>query len=166
MGQYSKFTKLQIEDLGTEGTGDRIALFDSDGKVVGYQNKQNNSYSTTEALTGETWIDGKPIYRKVITGDNSLTNDFLISSDLETICNSSGTYGTGIYIKPFPYFSIYEITGGTVTETEIYYEFSGTSKPTTLGVYSHSRATTGSGGTITPTTINFKIIIEYTKTTD
>jgi hypothetical protein len=27
----------------------------------------NNSYSQTEALTGGTWIDGKPIYRKVIS---------------------------------------------------------------------------------------------------
>lgn len=26
----------------------------------------NNSYSQTEALTGGTWIDGKPIYRKVL----------------------------------------------------------------------------------------------------
>lgn len=28
----------------------------------------NGSYSTTETLTGGTWIDGKPIYRKVIEG--------------------------------------------------------------------------------------------------
>ena len=28
----------------------------------------NQSYSTSEQLTGGTWIDGKPIYRKVITG--------------------------------------------------------------------------------------------------
>lgn len=26
----------------------------------------NSSYSTTEELTGGTWIDGKPIYRKVL----------------------------------------------------------------------------------------------------
>ena len=32
-----------------------------------YCNKQH-SYSTTETLTGGTWIDGKPIYRKVIEG--------------------------------------------------------------------------------------------------
>ena len=28
---------------------------------------KSNSYSTEETLTGGTWIDGKPIYRKVIT---------------------------------------------------------------------------------------------------
>ena len=27
-----------------------------------------NTYSTTEVNTGKTWIDSKPIYRKVITG--------------------------------------------------------------------------------------------------
>ena len=29
---------------------------------------KSNSYSTDEVLTGGTWIDGKPIYRKVIVG--------------------------------------------------------------------------------------------------
>lgn len=28
--------------------------------------QSNKGYSTTEQLTGDTWIDGKPIYRKVI----------------------------------------------------------------------------------------------------
>ena len=28
----------------------------------------SSSYSTTETKTGETWIDGKPIYRKVVSG--------------------------------------------------------------------------------------------------
>jgi hypothetical protein len=34
---------------------------------------QGFSYSTTETLTGGTWIDGKPIYRKVIQGTTSAT---------------------------------------------------------------------------------------------
>jgi hypothetical protein len=29
----------------------------------------NNSYSTTEQMTGQQWIDGKPIYRRVFTGN-------------------------------------------------------------------------------------------------
>ena len=32
------------------------------------------SYSTTETLTGGTWIDGKPIYRKVFSGDTWTTD--------------------------------------------------------------------------------------------
>jgi len=41
------------------------------------ENKTNscsNSYSTDETLTGGTWIDGKPIYRRVVTGQAILDN--------------------------------------------------------------------------------------------
>lgn len=53
MGQYSKFPKLQVEDLGTEDTGDKIALFDSDGKVVGYIQK-TDIYTKEQAI--ETFV--------------------------------------------------------------------------------------------------------------
>lgn len=44
------------------------AIIDYDGDTVpeGYEIVANPTYSTTEQKTGETWIDGKPIYRKVI----------------------------------------------------------------------------------------------------
>lgn len=35
----------------------------------------SSSYSTTETKTGETWIDGKPIYRKVANGTIPATID-------------------------------------------------------------------------------------------
>lgn len=35
----------------------------------------SSSYSTTETKTGETWIDGKPIYRKVASGTIPATMD-------------------------------------------------------------------------------------------
>lgn len=35
----------------------------------------SSSYSTTETKTGETWIDGKPIYRKVASGTIPSTID-------------------------------------------------------------------------------------------
>lgn len=35
----------------------------------------SSSYSTTETKTGETWIDGKPIYRKVASGTIPATLD-------------------------------------------------------------------------------------------
>ena len=37
-------------------------------KMSGTINK-NNTYSTSESKTGEIWIDGKPIYRKVFVGN-------------------------------------------------------------------------------------------------
>lgn len=35
-GGFTKYNKLEVTDLGTEGTGDRIALFNSDGRLIGY----------------------------------------------------------------------------------------------------------------------------------
>ena len=64
-----------IQDSGTqEGTGITTLNFNSnlDVTVAGSTatiNGQSGSvpnYSTTETTTGSTWIDGKPIYRKVI----------------------------------------------------------------------------------------------------
>lgn len=42
------------------------------------------SYSTDETLTGGTWIDGKPIYRKAILFN---TDDFTTNSDAEILHN-------------------------------------------------------------------------------
>ena len=52
---------------------DGVDISDEDtflNTVKNYVNEKN-SYSTDEILTGGTWIDGKPIYRKVITIDFS-----------------------------------------------------------------------------------------------
>lgn len=40
-----------------------IVEYDGDTVPIGYE--EVNSYSTNEVKTGDTWIDGKPIYRKV-----------------------------------------------------------------------------------------------------
>lgn len=49
-----------------------------------------NSYSTEEKLTGETWIDGKPIWRKVIQSTTPSTsgvntNIVLVDSNLDNV---------------------------------------------------------------------------------
>lgn len=54
MEQYSVKT---INSIPADSNGDVNALF--------------NSYSTNEIKTGGTWIDGKPIYRKVFSGSIS-----------------------------------------------------------------------------------------------
>ena len=59
-GGFTKYNKLEVEDLGTEGTGDRIALFNSDGRLIGYVLK--TSLEAYVPLSG-TEV-GKPI-----TGD-------------------------------------------------------------------------------------------------
>ena len=51
------------------------------------------NYSTEEVLTGDTWIDGKPIYKKVITGTlpSATTNTLLTTlEELESLVNISG----------------------------------------------------------------------------
>lgn len=56
--------------------------------------KRNNIYSTTETVVG-TWIDGKPIYRKVFTGniassiEHGLTNVSFVNSYGYIISSSS-----------------------------------------------------------------------------
>jgi hypothetical protein len=42
----------------------------------------NNSYSTSEQATGETWIDGKPIYRRVFTGTITAAVNELVTTNL------------------------------------------------------------------------------------
>lgn len=74
-------------NLGTEGTGDKIGLFDVNGKMTGNIPKQNNSYSTTETLTGGTWIDDKPIYRKVIVLPSTHPKSGTSSYKIDTIPN-------------------------------------------------------------------------------
>lgn len=50
-----------------------------------------SSYSTTETLTGGTWIDGKPIYRKVIEVTNITVGE-------ETVLATLTDYATIDYI--------------------------------------------------------------------
>lgn len=49
-----------------------------------------NSYSTTETLTGGTWIDGKPIYKKVVESSSFTTSSPLDISvpNLETLIDA------------------------------------------------------------------------------
>lgn len=93
--KIKKLTKLVEEGGGGGTTGDYIPLSGTEvGKDAG-KVKMNNSltipdytskdlipkeyadlqysYSTNETLTGGTWIDGKPIYRKVLE-ENSLNS--------------------------------------------------------------------------------------------
>lgn len=60
-------TKLNADNVKTAQT-----LSDTDTYSCNYINeiKKGEIYSTTETKTNKVWIDGKPIYRKVITVSN------------------------------------------------------------------------------------------------
>lgn len=86
-------------------------------------------YSTDEALTGGTWINGEPIYKKTITGTSHATGGMakavahsinglgtMVRMDI-TLCGASGTYyqsfasSNGAYLI----FGIVDATNFTLT---------------------------------------------------
>lgn len=88
--------------IGTEQGGDGVTDTIAEGEMRAVtSNAVANalSYSTSETLTGGTWTDGKPIYRKVISINNTLSTmsttvlsglniDNLIRNDLLVYNNS------------------------------------------------------------------------------
>ena len=68
----SKFaTKEELQQAVTDlQPVDEVAL-NNMHSVTSNAVAESLSYSTTEQLTGGVWIDGKPIYRKVFSGNSS-----------------------------------------------------------------------------------------------
>ena len=106
-------------------------------------------YSTEETKTGEVWIDGKPIYRKVFVHEETGTG------------NPSFNYGT---ISSFGQL----IEAKTITVSN-----SGGNQEVEFMAYRRSRATISNGvATFTnepqlPYNVDkYILIVEYTKTTD
>lgn len=105
-----------------------------------------NTYSTDEVRVG-TWIDGKPLYRKVVTASASASSTFnIIDSSVNTIVKTTTylTTDTG-QVLPIPYY----IDGNT-------YGYGNN--------YQNNYIYTGKGTAFTAGTL--MVIIEYTKTTD
>ena len=108
-------------------------------------------YSTDEQIIG-TWIDGKPIYRKVFeissiaTGNADLVN--IADLKIENLVNMWGTMKNSAgHMYPMP------LTDSSSNYSVIFIRASEAIR---------GRASDGSGATITKVTI----ILEYTKTTD
>lgn len=67
----------------------------------------SGSYSTNEVNTGKKWIDGKPIYRKVIVAEINGTNDWItipnsLITNFSKIVNIEGNFGDYL---PLPCYS-------------------------------------------------------------
>jgi hypothetical protein len=80
-----------------------------------------NSYSTAETLTGGTWIDGKPIYRKTFTGTASgAVNEVNTGVSFGTLINAYGTLADGnsdiapigIFMDATDFYSYWNFSGG------------------------------------------------------
>lgn len=105
-------------------------------RVVGYKDNfvvrrvvpENQVYSTAETDTGSIWVDGKPIYRKVITGtsnaqswtvDLGVSNvDLFINVDARVLRDGSYTQNSNVgsyYYASTDYFNWYMSTPATNT---------------------------------------------------
>lgn len=108
-----------------------------------------NTYSTSETNTGQTWIDGKPIYRRVLevtTASSDITSWTVftaISTNVENIIDIYGYALYGVIKTPIPryendsYFLIFLAEGN-----DLKYRCKGFPS------------------------LPCKIVVEYTKTTD
>lgn len=103
-------------------------------------------YSTEEVLIG-TWIDGKPIYRKVITmtlPNNSVTYWTDVTNSPEGIETIVNVYGSASNNAPLPFYEStdYFVIFNSVGTTKLKYQQKG---------YNN---------------FGIRLVIEYTKTTD
>lgn len=121
------------------------------------------TYSTEEIKTGETWIDGKPVYRKVfqITNASGTTTEFDLSSlNISTMFFnlSKSYYKWSQHTRIFPIISV-NVEAGTTSSTDVaknqcgvFYDYS--NKKMTLEFGYNRRV------------YDAVVTIEYTKTTD
>ena len=124
--------------------------------IGGHKVSAGKVYSTSEVKTGDVWIDGKPIYRKVITPATPSTADGTEITDISavSIAEIVNFYGhivandyTRVGLNAFIGSNQYVITGFTGTATSV------------TGIFIRTNWTRilSTTGTIT---------LEYTKTTD
>ena len=116
--------------------------------------KSAMAYSTTEIKTGKTWVDGKPIYRKTLTGNTGsarvnaqytiLTDDNIdIITNAEGVCKNK-TASSKAYILSFSdtMALVYDTAGSNINKLVLFMNNSSAA------------------------TFDYWITIEYTKTTD
>lgn len=122
----------------------------TDGYSANYVNGLN-TYSTTETKVG-TWTDGKPIYRKVITGTLPSKNytAFIEINNIDTPVSEKITVDMGDSFIRIPFINFY-------SSNYVYCDYY--IKHADKKYYTHFTAGTYGGKP-------FTAIVEYTKTTD
>ena len=151
-GSLKSKIALSIED----SNGNEKAKLNKDGLYFSGRNILDGfKYSTSEVKTNKTWINNKPIYRKVITTTNTVTNDTTISHNISN--------ADLIYIeKAFIYGSI-----GLCWDIPIgLYGTGGTSVTDRLNLYVDRNVIGFKCDTSWGNSWTKVIILEYTKTTD
>lgn len=123
--------------------------------IGGHKVSAGVKYSTTEVKTGDVWIDGKPIYRRVFV-QNGTWSDTVVSFDIsslniDTIIKYDGSANGTTGGNPAQYPINRPSKAGTQFQLDTYY-------------YNNARldVTVGSGLNLS----QIRLILEYTKTTD
>lgn len=145
---------IYVKALDSLPVGSEIDIEDGSDIPVGWEEVTNpDSYSTTEVKTNKTWIDGRPIYRKVIRYTNAMTaGSNNIPHNISNIGTIVNVYGYCPFGTQNPYF-----LGAMQSATKFLSIRSATT--TTIGVDVGSEW----GNSFT---LGCIITIEYTKTTD
>ena len=127
----------------------------------------NTTYTTTEQDTGMTWIDGKKIYRKVITGNTgTLTYGTTASINLDSDINYDTSrlihvYGTVGYAFPLNWYYTANYSGNpsTYPVQSMWLDITSTYLRFIYNFTTSAYANAFSNKEIA-------VIVEYTKTTD
>lgn len=154
-----------VDSTGGDGSGDMLkSVYDADGdgivddavKLGGKlpsAYKKCINYAFAETLTGDTWIDGRPIYRQVLSfgniGNNSSAAIALNSGPLAALIRFEGYGKRDTSLRPIPLI--------------------GTTLPLLAGIHITNFATNPHAEIITGSDAGFNeawLIVEYTKTAD
>lgn len=134
-----------------DSTNINKSLSANQGRVLNEKITSLTTYSTTETKTGETWIDGKPLYKKVYEGIAINSNETIIDNisgiDVKMIYGWLVKTAEG-FIQPLGSYDSMENT----STSRVFY-----GSPY-IKVQAASHYQTGEYTT--------RVIIEYTKTTD
>lgn len=114
----------------------------------------NDLYSTSEKIVGK-WIDGKPVYRKCYTGTTAnITNGYFVITDA-SLKNIDSLIRFDYCIKDGTIFSMLPNVGDRIASTYIQTSYGG------IGIIVQNSSYYSSFSNKP-----YKIILEYTKTTD
>lgn len=150
--EYEGTTPLNAENLNQIQTNAENAINTVQSNLnTTNQNIENlTTYSTTEKVVG-TWIDGKPIYRKVIT--QNVSN---MSSEVDI---NLGTTDVGVFVNGRVLVDTSDYTSIVNSQSTLTYYIRNFVFRKTNNTVTVATNITGISGTI-------YVIIEYTKTTD
>ena len=112
MSTLKRYNGTSWETIGGSITGDTLPIgseIDYTGSSVPAGWEEVADYSTNEVNTGKTWIDGKPIYRRVVDAGTSsgsgYTNVNHNIANIDTLCFYQAYMNDSGSIYQLPWFN-------------------------------------------------------------